>query len=559
MSWQNSLKILNDEGIGGNLAHLDSRTSSVTTSWGVDWSETYIARDLMQNFFDANRERLSQVRVLVEGTKVTISAPGKFELARLFYLGSEKGDGDIGQYGEGFKAAAVCLLRDHGIEPIAVSGDQVVYLRVDSEKISGTQLQPVIYDFFRSSEVCDGARLILRGCSNNLIAALKEGLNHFFFDQNPLLGAKIWSSWDGLFAVYSAKTNVGHVFYQRLKRGEIPDLPIVLVINKSFERIEKKIKSDRDRNAFGGELMEVFYQIFARSGVKSDRAGQQAMVTAARNCWVRGHSLLKEIAEAGRYHHDWPAATTKEVFGDQFYARCSTKDHAEALQYETWERQWREQGRQALPNYFSRFSVLNAHAYSDELKRKAYVEAKARHHRVPTYAERGAIKILTETVRDLAPAVMKIFDQRTTTYSVAETETILGELKEKRNYHSREVFLSTRVFVADFAEALAVLLHEHTHIFGYDGSRGFSDALTELLETVVRERKNLDPVEAKWNQAREQVLRERAGTTSEQEKSNLELELGLMNELQLRELIKRLPAATVKRALKPSDEESNEP
>ena len=133
------------------------------------------------------------LRVLVEGTKVTISGPAKFELARLFYLGSEKGDGDIGQYGEGFKAAAVCLLRDHGIEPVAVSGDQVVYLRVDSEKISGTQLQPVIYDFFRSSEVCHGARLILRGCSNNLIAALKEGLNHFFFDQNPLLGAKICS------------------------------------------------------------------------------------------------------------------------------------------------------------------------------------------------------------------------------------------------------------------------------------------------------------------------------------------------------------------------------
>lgn len=133
-----------------SATHLDSLTSSVTTSWGVDWNEIYIARDLMQNFFDANREQLSKIQVLVEGTKVTLSGPSKFELARLFYLGSEKGDGDIGQYGEGFKAAAVCLLRDHGIEAIAVSGDQVVYLRVDSEKISGTQLHPVVYDFFRS-------------------------------------------------------------------------------------------------------------------------------------------------------------------------------------------------------------------------------------------------------------------------------------------------------------------------------------------------------------------------------------------------------------------------
>ena len=107
MSWENSLKILDEQRIGRNLIHLDSRTSSVTTSWGVDWSETYIARDLMQNFFDANREQLSEVQVIVEGTTVTISAPARFELARLFYLGSEKGDGDIGQYGEGFKAAEI--------------------------------------------------------------------------------------------------------------------------------------------------------------------------------------------------------------------------------------------------------------------------------------------------------------------------------------------------------------------------------------------------------------------------------------------------------------------
>ena len=167
-----------------------------------------------------------------------------------------------------------------------------------------------------------------------------------------------------------------------------------------------------------------------------------------------------------------------------------------------------------------------------------------------TYAEQESIKILTEAVRNLAPAMMKIFDQRTTSYSIAETETILGELKDKRSYHSREVFLSSAVFVADFAEALAIFLHEHTHIFGYDGSRGFTDALTELLETVVRERKNLDEVEATWNRAREQVARERAVRTGEPETSNVELELVAMDELQLRDLIKRLPPAAVKRALK---------
>ena len=36
---------------------------------------------------------------------VTVHGEALFNLRRLFYVGSEKGEGDIGQYGEGFKAA----------------------------------------------------------------------------------------------------------------------------------------------------------------------------------------------------------------------------------------------------------------------------------------------------------------------------------------------------------------------------------------------------------------------------------------------------------------------
>jgi hypothetical protein len=95
-------------------------------------------------------------------------------------------------------------------------------------------------------------------------------------------------------------------------------------------------------------------------------------------------------------------------------------------------------------------------------------------------------------MRDLAPHVAGVFDHGRTSYTVAQTEVILGELKNARQHRSREVFLAADVFLMDFAEALAVFLHEHANIFGYDGHRGFSDALTELIETVVRQRKALD-------------------------------------------------------------------
>lgn len=548
-----SLHNLKVAAIGNDLSFVHSRTSSVTTSWGVDWDEEFIARDLMQNFFDANRHCLAEVKVEVTGHTVSISAPVPMELARLFYLGSEKGDEDVGKYGEGFKVATVCLLRNHNIEPIIQSGDQVMYVRLDGETVSGTQLRPLVYDFFASATPYTGTRLVLRGCAEKLITALQTGLSHFFFEANPLLGARLWASYDGHFSIYRATTANGHVFYRRLKRGVISDVPVALVIDKQFERIEKKTRQDRDRNAFGEELMKLFYEVFARSGLRHSVDGQRLIVEAARPCWPRGHPLLSHIAEAQRFDR-WPAKMSKEVFGAEFFARAHAADAAQALQYEAMEKDWQKQGRKPLPAYFKAFGVLNAIDHAAEIKRLALEEQKKRHQRPPTYAERDCLDLLHEIIRSLAPSLSATLQQYQVVFSVAETDILLGELKQHREYRSAHVFLSSKVFVRDFAEALAIFLHEHAHVFGYDGSRAFTDALTQLLETVVRHRKELDPFEQKWNGARAAVQGERKDQTIKAEIGSVEDTLGQMNENQLRELLKRVPEMRLRRALNdPSD------
>ena len=40
---------------------LESHNSSVTTAWGVNWGEDYIARDILQNFRDANKEDINSI------------------------------------------------------------------------------------------------------------------------------------------------------------------------------------------------------------------------------------------------------------------------------------------------------------------------------------------------------------------------------------------------------------------------------------------------------------------------------------------------------------------
>jgi hypothetical protein len=523
----------------------------------VDWGEELIARDLMQNFYDANRERVAEVRVTAEANgTVVVAAPAEYNLERLFYLGSEKGPGEVGQYGEGFKVAATCLLRDHGVTPIATSGTQVVCMRIADEPVEGTALFPLVYDFFTSERPVAGTQLILPSCSLRLADAMRGGLSHFFYEGNPLVGERLWSSADGQFAIHRAAAGQGHVFYCGLRRGPVPDVPVVLVIHQQVKTIENRVKNDRDRNAFGEKLMETFYKEFAKKALRWDRPGQRVIVEAARGCWARGHGLVSAIADtAPRWDRSmWDEKLSREVFGDAYFARSKASDAATKLEYDRLERAWQAEGRQELPGYFSRFGVPSAARQLEEQREKARQESFRTESRAPTTAEANGIRVLKEILRKLSPAIAGVVDSGRTGYTVATTSAVLGELKRGRSYREREVFLAEQVLVAEFPEALAVFLHEHAHIFGHDGSRGFTDALTELLETVVRHRNELNSYERDWEAAQQRVLAERCERGQHEGQGWLQERLSAMDEAQLRELVGRLPPITLKRLLSNADD-----
>jgi hypothetical protein len=110
------------------------------------------------------------------------------------------------------------------------------------------------------------------------------------------------------------------------------------------------------------------------------------------------------------------------------------------------------------------------------------------------------------------------------------------------------VFLAAQLFEADFAEAFAVFVHEHAHVLGYDGSRGFTDALTGLLETVVLHRRDIDPYESRWLILRELVSAERHHHATRLGPS-LEERLDLLTQQELRAILKHVPQVTLKRLL----------
>lgn len=529
----------------GRLEKTRTLTSAVTTSWGVDWDEEFIARDLMQNFFDANRDRLGEVRVDVAGGDVSVTAPESCSLDRLFYLGSEKGEDDVGQYGEGFKVAATCLLRDHAVTPIVVSGRDVVLLRLADHTVDNSALRPLEYDFYRSDRETPGTRLILRGCPPKLARAMRVGLDHFFHERNPLLGDLLWSSNANLFRIYRSAdpSGCGQVFYRKLLRGRIEDIPVVLVLDKPYASIEKLISKDRDRNAFGDKLLNVFYRNFLRGMSSWDGKGHAVILELAKPLWTRGHALLSTMADMRPRIY----GESERLFGDRYFCRSTRLDDpAASLECEAMERRWIEEGRVMLPAYFTHFGVDSAASQVSELRRKAAEESRNRARRSPTPAEAASLDVLSRITRKLAPEVMAVLGRGNLAYTVAATEAILGEFRRARGYWSREVFLAEDVFVADFPRAVAVFLHEHAHIFGHDGERGFTDALTELLETVIRLRGALDQYEADWDRAREKVESERSRTKNAPVGESLDTWIATLGEAELRSLIARIPVDMIR-------------
>lgn len=68
-------------------------------------------------------------------------------------------------------------------------------------------------------------------------------------------------------------------------------------------------------------------------------------------------------------------------------------------------------------------------------------------------------------------------------------------------YGERTLAINQSVFSGVFGHALAVFLHESVHPYGCDGSRGFSDQLTEAMEALWEHRQQVELLEQIWRGA----------------------------------------------------------
>jgi len=172
----------------------------------VRWSKYKVLRDLIQNFFDSipRAEWHRRFGHRLVGERLTLTSQGvDFSYDWLIPIGaSTKRDGDglyAGYFGEGFKIAALCAVRDHGWQIEVRSRDWRLAVVSDTLKVDGRELQSLAYDIAHSPH--QSADTVLTIAPFRDAAILESALLSFFYPANPLLGAEIWSGRSG--AVYS--------------------------------------------------------------------------------------------------------------------------------------------------------------------------------------------------------------------------------------------------------------------------------------------------------------------------------------------------------------------
>jgi hypothetical protein len=99
---------------------------------------------------------------------------------------------NAGYFGEGFKIASLCAVRDYGWDIRLSSRDWHLQVVADTVTVDGCNLKTLAYDISQQKNYSDATMLTISPFNNQPM--LDAVMLSFYYPGNPLLGKKIWSN-----------------------------------------------------------------------------------------------------------------------------------------------------------------------------------------------------------------------------------------------------------------------------------------------------------------------------------------------------------------------------
>jgi len=194
---------------------------NIVYDYPVKWDKFMIMRDFIQNFYDsAGYERwhdLHEVETGADYIKLAINNEG-FDHEWLLYLGAstkrnkDKDEANAGYFGEGFKMAALCAVRDMKWRIEVASRDWLIKVTRAPEVIDGKDVFVLAYELCERAAGESDTFLKISSIKTCDKSYFNSAMTSFYYPQNPLLGEKIYE-------------NKKAAIYRRSKIPVSPDLP----------------------------------------------------------------------------------------------------------------------------------------------------------------------------------------------------------------------------------------------------------------------------------------------------------------------------------------------
>ena len=500
---------------------------NIMMTYPVKWRKQQVLRDIVQNFYDDAGMREFSVKFKTsfdpDTGKITMSTPSEgFSYEWLMHMGAstkqEQPGKFAGFFGEGFKVASLCAVRDYGWTVRMRARDwslEVVALDMD---IDGKHLRQLAYQLEDGLAPSSETTLIIGNTKEEDAKLLDDVVLAFYYPENPLLGKCIFKN--EYIAIYERSqmpkpqhfpsglkvSGDGIVFIGFQVRAAFPK-PLVLC-NHTFST------PDRERfDIYFGTILDVLldmvdsmdgaiclFMLEALEKYWYDYPNSQENV----DCW---YSLIRKLVRRIVYYEPDSKIQNEFVARHPNLAVCEQPTNTRMKDLKTQALTWR---KLHLPNsrlVQDSFSMLGYNTIVELCER-------AGGYNVTRYADPDESKLLAI----LRQASMDIFGDFFSQYPLCliienDSAVVIGMASMRKNprkeYNSHGLRIRYRLEQIEikksllakgkFADAFSTYIHELCHCFGGDASTSFSKALTIAIGMIVANSECVRRYERQWD------------------------------------------------------------
>ena len=490
-------------------------------SYPVKWKKQQVLRDIVQNFYDdigANDFSKKFKKVYINdnsGGKIVLSAVSDgFNYEWLLHIGASTKQVDVGKYagffGEGFKIASLCALRDYSWKIKMRAREWSVEVCVMDTDIDGKVLKQLAYTIEEGLDFSPETILTIDHFSEEDAALLDSVVLGFYYPENPLFGKLIFKN---EYAAIYERSNIqkpekfafsfdlngdGIIFVGFQARGEF--VKPLIICNHRFKT------PDRERNnIFKGTVLDVLIDIVDLIDDKTSCY----LLKQLEKFWYdypdkeddmkSWYPVIRKLVRKLTYHFSDSYIVDEFIKSHPNLVVCERPTSTHTRNQKTQALVWMKNNLPESKLVQDSFQMLGYKTIVDLCKDAGGFnitrEANDRERQILDILQKAAQDIFDGFIIDFPKCL--VIENDSSVYSgkahiIKSKKLLFNNRGLKIKYTLPYIEIKKSLLIkSSFKEAFSTYCHELCHCFGGDASITFSRALTYAITFIMESNERL--------------------------------------------------------------------